>query len=131
MIEVVSPADSGLPFGPVASGAVARSADLPVTGFPVLVLHGPIATRAALGFTPDKVLIRSLAPLVPTVRIPRDEIVAITVDEKHWYVFGRRVVVIRRTKGPTIRLMAPAVPGVPDGTDNLCYLLRAWWRSSR
>jgi len=25
--------------------------------------------------------------------------------------------------------MAPAVPGVPDGTENLGRLLRAWWRS--
>jgi hypothetical protein len=131
MFEVVSPADSGLPIGRVASAVLARPADLPVTGFPVLVLHGPFATRAALGFAPDKVLIRSLAPLVPTVQVPREEIVAITVEEKHWYAFGRRVVVIRRIKGPTVRLMAPAVPGVPDGTDNLCYLLRAWWRSSR
>jgi hypothetical protein len=131
MIEVVSPADSGLPIGRVASGVLARSAGLPVAGVPVLVLHGPIATRAALGFAPDKVLIRSLAPLVPTVHVPREEIVAITVEQKHWYAFGRRVVSVRRIKGPTVRLMAPSVPGVPDGTDNLCYLLRAWWRSSR
>jgi hypothetical protein len=80
-----------------------------VTGIPVLVLHGPLAIRAALGIAPDQVLVRPLALLVPTARIPRHEVVAIEVKHSHW--------------------CAPPVPGVPDGTENLAYLLRAWWRA--
>jgi hypothetical protein len=100
-----------------------------VTGIPVLVLHGPLAIRAALGIAPDQVLVRPLAPLVPSVRIPRSEVVAIEVKVSHWYALGRRTVYIRRARGQTVKLMAPPVPGVPDGTENLARLLRAWWNS--
>ena len=59
----------------------------------------------------------------------RDEIVDIEVRDSQWYALGRRTVYIRRARGQSVRLMAPAVPGVPDGTENLGHLLRAWWRS--
>jgi hypothetical protein len=85
-----------------------------VTGIPVLVLHGPLAIRAALGIAPDQVLVRPLAPLV---------------KDGHWYAHGRRTVSIRRARGQSVKLMAPVVPGVPDGTENLARLLRAWWNS--
>jgi hypothetical protein len=100
-----------------------------VTGIPVLVLHGPLAIRAALGIAPDQVLVRPLALLVPTARIPRHEVVAIEVKHSHWCALGRRTVCIHRAKGQSVKLMAPPVPGVPDGTENLAYLLRAWWRA--
>jgi hypothetical protein len=100
-----------------------------VTGIPVLVLHGPIAVRAALGIAPDQLLVRPLAPLVPSARIPRTEVVAIEVRDGHWYALGRRIVSIRRARGPGVKLMAPPVPGVADGTEDLGRLLRAWWRS--
>ena len=104
-------------------------ASIPVTGIPVLVLHGPLAIRAALGLAPDQVLVRPLAPLVPAARIPRKEIVDIEVRDSQWYALGRRIVCIRRARGQSVKLMAPAVPGVPDGTENLARLLRAWWNS--
>ena len=130
MIGIVSPAGSGLPAGRIAA-LLPRAALIPVTGIPVLILHGPIPIRAALGVTSDRLLVRPLAPLVPSARLLREEITDIAIEESHWYAFGRRVVSIRRAKGPTVRLMAPSVPGVPDGTQNLGYLLRAWWRYGR
>jgi hypothetical protein len=84
-----------------------------------------------LGVTPGGLLVRPLAPLVPSARLQREEIVAIEIADGHWYDFGRRVVCVRRAKGQSVKMMAPPVPGVPDGTDNLGRLLRAWWRSGR
>lgn len=130
VIVIASPADSGLPVGTAFAQAVGLAA-IPMTGIPVLVLHGPIPVRAALGVTPAGLLIRPLPPLVPTVRLRRGEITAIEVEGGHWYALGRRTVCVRRAKGPSVRLMAPPVPGVPDGTDYLGRLLRAWWRSGR
>lgn len=130
MIVIASPTDSGLPVGSAFAQAVGLTA-IPMTGIPVLVLHGPIPVRAALGVTPTGLLIRPLPPLVPTARLWRGEITAIDVEDGHWYALGRRTVCIRRTKGPSVRLMAPPLPGVPDGTDNLGRLLRAWWRLGR
>ena len=127
MIGSVAPAGSGLPGGSTA--ALRGAASIPVAGIPVLVLHGPLAIRAALGIAPDQVLVRPLAPLVPSARIPRNEVVAIEVKDSHWYAHGRRTVYIRRARGQSVKLMAPAVPGVPDGTENLARLLRAWWNS--
>ena len=128
MIGTVAPAGSGLPGG-YSVGALRGVASIPVTGIPVLVLHGPLAIRAALGLAPDQVLVRPLAPLVPSARIPRNEIVDIEIRDSQWYALGRRTVCIRRARGQSVKLMAPAVPGVPDGTENLGRLLRAWWRS--
>lgn len=130
MIGIVAPTDSGLPGGRVAA-LLNRSATIPTTGMPVLIYHGPISMRAALGVTPDYLLVRPLAPLVPSARLRRDEITAVEFEDGHWYAFGRRVICIRRAKGPSVRLAAPSVPGVPDSTDNLGYLLRAWWRAKR
>jgi len=128
VIGTVVPAGSGLPGGSGA-GALRGAASIPVTGIPVLVLHGPLAIRAALGIAPDQVLVRPLAPLVPSVRIPRNEVVDIQVKDSHWYAHGHRTVSIRRARGQSVKLMAPAVPGVPDGTENLARLLRAWWNA--
>ena len=128
MIGIASPTESGLPVGRVAVG-LPRITRIPVTGIPVLVLHGPIPIRAALGVTSGQVLVRPLAPLMPTARMRREDVAGIDLEEGHWYAFGRPVVSIKRTKGPHVRLMAPSVPGVPDSTSNLFYLLRAWWRS--
>jgi len=128
VIGTAAPAGSGLPGG-YSVGALRGAASIPVTGIPVLVLHGPLAIRAALGLAPDQVLVRPLAPLVPSARIPRNEIVDIEVRDSQWYALGRRTVYIRRARGQSVKLMAPAVPGVPDGTENLGRLLRAWWRS--
>lgn len=130
MIEIASPAGAGLPANR-ASALRADAASIPQTGIPVLVLLGPIAMRAALGLTPDGILVRSLAPLVPSVRLRREEILRIELEDGHWYAFGRRVVGIHRVKGPAVRLMAPPIPGIPDGTDNLGRLLRAWWQARR
>lgn len=130
MIGIAAPADAGLPVGS-AFVQITSAAPIPVTGIPVLILHGPIPMRAALGVTPDGLLIRPLAPLVPSARLRREEIIGIEVDDGHWYALGRRTVCIRRVKGPSVRLMAPPLPGVPDGTDNLGRLLRAWWRAGR
>ncbi len=127
MIGTAAPAGSGLPLGRATTFIAGDAATLPVTGIPVLVMHGPIAIRAALGISGDKLLVRPLPPLVPSARLRRDEVISIEVEEGHWYALGRRVVCIKRTKGPSIRLMAPAVQGVPDSTTNLNFLLRAWW----
>lgn len=129
MIGVASPAGSGLPLGRSAA-RMTGAAFIPMTGIPVLILHGPIAMRAALAVASDTLLVRPLAPLVPSARLRRDEITAIEIESGHWYAFGRRIVCIRRTKGPSVRLMAPLLPGVPDSTENLGLLLRAWWRAS-
>jgi hypothetical protein len=128
VIGTVAPAGSGLPGGSTV-GALRGATSIPVTGIPVLVLHGPLAIRAALGIAPDQVLVRPLAPLVPSVRIPRNEVVDIEVKDSHWYAHGRRTVSIRRARGQSVKLMVPAVPGVPDGTENLARLLRAWWNA--
>lgn len=130
MIQIASPAGSGLPKSR-ATALHAGAAMIPVTGIPVLVLLGPITMRAALGLTPDGILVRSLAPLVPSAQLRRDEITDIEIEDGHWYAFGRSVVVIRRVKGPSVRLMAPLIAGIPDGTENLGRLLRAWWRAGR
>ncbi len=130
VIGIAAPADAGLPIASTFAPA-AGSALIPVTGIPVLVLHGPIPVRAALAVTPVGLLVRPLAPLVPSARLRREEIAGIEVEDGHWYALGRRTVCIRRVKGPSVRLMAPLLPGVPDGTENLGRLLRAWWRSSR
>lgn len=129
MIGVASPAGSGLPLGRSA-GRLSGAAFIPMTGIPVMILHGPIAMRAALGVTADILLVRPLAPLVPSARLRRDEITGIEIEGGHWYAFGRRIVCIRRTKGPSVRLMAPLLPGIPDSTENLGRLLRAWWRAA-
>lgn len=128
MIGVVSPAGSGLPLGRSARH-VTGAAFIPVTGIPVLILHGPIAMRAALAVSSDILLVRPLAPLVPSARLRREEITAIEIEPGHWYAFGRRIVCIRRAKGPNVRLMAPLLPGIPDSTENLGRLLRAWWHA--
>lgn len=128
MIEIASPTGSGLP-GQHAVRALKGAASVPVTGIPVLVLHGPFAVRAALAMTPEQLLVRPLAPLVPSTRIRRGEVSGIEVIGGHWYAFGRRTICVQRTRGPGVRLMAPNVPGIPDGTENLGRLLRAWWRS--
>ena len=128
MLGTATPAGSGLPGGH-SVGILRGAASIPVTGIPVLVLHGPIAVRAALGIAPDQLLVRPLAPLVPSIRIPRTEVVDIEVRDGQWYALGRRTVSIRRARAPAVKLMAPPVPGVPDGTENLGRLLRAWWRS--
>ena len=128
MIGTAAPAGSGLPGGHSAA-TLSGVASIPVTGIPVLVLHGPIAIRAALGIAPDQLLVRPLAPLVPSVRIHRNEVVGIETRDGHWYALGRRTICIRQARGQSVKLMAPAVPGVPDGTENLARLLRAWWRS--
>ncbi len=122
-----APADSGFPIG--YSVAVKRTAVVPTTGTPVLVLHGPFPMRAALGIVVDTLVVRPLAPLVPAVRLQRYEIVGIEIENGHWYAFGRAVICIRRVKGPSLRLMAVPLFGVPDGTDDLGRLLRAWWRA--
>lgn len=127
MIQVASPAGAGLPTGRLVARAVGAPT-IPTSGIPVLVLHGPIPVRGALGLMPDGVIIRPLAPLVPSTRLRREEIVAIDVDSSQWYIGGRQVLSIRRSKGPSVRLMAPTVPGVSDGTETLARLLRAWWR---
>jgi len=132
MIGLVAPApaDSGFPAGPSALALRSRNiASTPVTGTPVFVLHGPFPVRAALGITPDRLVVQPIAPLVPTIRLQRQEIAAIGVEQGHWYAFGRDVIALRRVKGPTLRLMVPLVEGVPDGTLDLARLLRAWWRS--
>src|SRR5205823_14560529 len=104
VIGTATPAGSGLPSGH-SVGTLRGAASIPVTGIPVLVLHGPIAVRAALGIAPDQVLVRPLAPLVPSARIPRDEIVDIEVRDSQWYALGRRTVYIRRARGQSVRLM--------------------------
>lgn len=129
MIGIASPAESGLP-GVRSAIAISRTALVPMTGIPVLVFHGPIPMRAALGIASDQVLVRPLAPLVPSSRLRREEVTSIDLEEGHWYALGRAVVCIHRAKGPTVRLMSPIVPGVPDSTESLGRLLRAWWRSS-
>src|ERR671933_1656402 len=98
VIRTVAPAGSGLPGGSTV-GALRGAASIPVTGIPVLVLHGPLAIRAALGIAPDQLLVRPLAPLVPVARISRNEVVDIEVRDGHWYALGRRTVCIRRAKG--------------------------------
>ncbi len=123
-----APADSGFPVGPSAL-ALKRAAAAPVSGTPVFVLHGPFPVRAALGLTHEFLVVQPLAPLVPSVRLQRHEIAAIGVERGHWSAFGRTVIVIRRVKGPTLRLMVPLIEGLPDGTNDLARLLRAWWRS--
>jgi hypothetical protein len=128
VLGTATPAEAGLPGGHSAA-TLRGTASIPVSGIPVLVLHGPVAIRAALGIAPDQLLVRPLAPLVPSIHIHRREVVDIEIRDGHWYALGRRTVCIRRAKGQGVRLMAPAVPGVPDGTDNLGRLLRAWWRS--
>lgn len=130
VIEIASPAGAGLPGRRALSMSI-DAGTIPVTGIPVLVLHGPITIKAALALTADGLLVRSLAPLVPSLKLRRDEILRIEAEDGHWYALGlgRRVVCIRRVKGATIRLMAPPVPGVEDGTDNLGRLLRAWWHA--
>lgn len=128
MIGIASPAESGLP-GAHPAVALGRSTLIPITGIPVLVLHGPIPMRGALGIAADELIVRPLAPLVPSVHLRRGGVAAIEVEEGHWYALGRPIVCVRRVKGPALRLMAPPVPGVPDGTDSLGRLLRAWWRS--
>jgi hypothetical protein len=77
--------------------------------------------------TPDGLLVRPLAPLLPSTRLRREDVISIEIEAGHWSSFGRRVVLIRRSRGQTMRMMAPPVPGMPDGTDNLGRLLRAWW----
>lgn len=129
MIGIASPAESGLP-GVRSAVAISRTTLIPMTGIPVLVLHGPIPMRAALGIASDQLLVRPLAPLVPSSRLRREEVTSIDLEEGHWYALGRAVVCIHRAKGPTVRLMSPIVPGVPDSTESLGRLLRAWWRSS-
>ncbi len=130
MIGLVAPApaDSGFPAGP--SVLVLRSAaSAPVNGTPVFILHGPFPVPAALGLAPDRLVVQPTAPLVPSIRLQRHEIAAIGVERGHWYAFGRTVIVIRRVKGPTLRLLVPLIEGLPDGTNDLARLLRAWWRS--
>lgn len=125
----VAPSGGGLPGAP--SAAVSRTATIPTMGIPVLVLHGPLAIRAALAIVRHNLLVRPLAPLVPSTCLRRDEIAEIEVGEGHWYEIGHTVVCVRRVHGPSLRLMSPPVPGVPDGTENLGRLLRAWWRSAQ
>jgi hypothetical protein len=130
MIGLVAPApaDSGLPVGPSAL-VLKSAARAPLTGTPIFVFHGPFPVRAALGLTPDRLVIQPTAPLVPSICLQRHEIAAIRVERSQWYAFGRAVIVIRRVKGPTLRLLVPLVEGLPDGTNDLARLLRAWWRS--
>ncbi len=123
-----APADSGLPAGPAVL-TLKNDVSAPVSGTPIFVLHGPFPMRAALGLTPDGLVIQPAAPLVPLIRLQRHEIAAIRVERSNWYAFGRTVIVIRRVKGPTLRLLVPLVEGLPDGTNDLARLLRAWWRS--
>jgi len=130
VIGLATPTGAGLPGRPAAAAAIGAPS-IPITGIPVLVLHGPLITRAALGMAPDALLVRPLAPLLPSVRLKREEIITIEVQDGHWYAFGRRVVYVRRSKGQALRLMAPPLPGTPDGTDNLGRLLRAWWRAGQ
>lgn len=130
MIGIANPAESGLP-GAHPALAIGRSSLIPITGIPVLILHGPIPMRAALGLSGDELIVRPLAPLVPSPRLRRAEVASIETEGGHWYAFGHAVVCIRRSKGPTLRLMAPVVPGVPDGTETLGRLLRAWWRAGQ
>lgn len=128
MIGLVAPADSGLPGKP-SIVALDRAVRVPINGTPVFVLHGPFPMRAALGITPDKVVIQPIAPLVPSIQLQRPEVSAITIEQGHWSSFGRPVIAIRREKGPTLRLLVPLIEGLPDGTADLARLLRAWWRS--
>lgn len=125
----VAPSGAGLPGAP--SAAVSRTATIPTMGIPVLVLHGPLAMRAALAIVHHNLLVRPLAPLVPSTRLRRDEIAAIEVEDGHWYEIGHTVICVRRVHGPSMRLMSPPVPGITDGTENLGRLLRAWWRSGQ
>ncbi len=128
--DATIPARAGLPAGPSAV-ALTHAGHIVVsgTGMPVLALHGPFPIRAALAVAGDELLVRPLPPLVPSTRLHRRDISIIQIERGHWYAFGRIIVCIRREKGPTLRLMSPPLPGVPDGGETLGRILRAWWRA--
>ncbi len=128
--DATIPARAGLPAGPSAVALMqAGHIVVPGTGMPVLALHGPFPIRAALAVAGDELLVRPLPPLVPSTRLHRRDIAIIQIERGHWYAFGRIIICIRREKGPTLRLMSPPLPGVPDGGETLGRILRAWWRA--
>ena len=126
--ESIAPVDSGLPYG-IAALPLRDSASIPNAGIMVYILRGPIYTRAALAVVADSVVIRPLAPLMPTMRLKREEIAGIDLDNGPLLSFRRSVICIRRVKGGTTHLTAAHPTGVDDETEYLARFLKAWWTS--